>query len=551
MTALLRSHPSLKLSALALLALALFGLCMYRSYTLDQYRKMYDNPIYRWRESVAVALSKMHDPPLSGYVSYGSIHNYLIKHGLALMAGEADPMPTSAEREALIYDPHRLDQLFRAAAAAPIDSLLPPVTIAGNEKGEADFYYIAFSLFGINLAAMWKFYFVLLFATCFLFFLAYRSSTFCLMLLSLFLAAHYAVIGLTSGPWLQTVHNSRFFPALALLPSLHLLLLLLRRERFTWPSAMYAAGQGLLLAFFIFCRLQTIWQPIAIIAAAAGNVPLRSIAAGLRQLVDRRLTIGAVLLPVWPALLAGGSIAGVIVYQDVALDHRAYGLETRTHTFWEPLFSGTVSANPELCKLYCYGAEPYSDTIGYLAVLNDLRRRHDTTPAIAYVWNGQIEIDAMRNMGVYDALVRQIFFEILRHHPWLVLKSFAFDKLWDEIQILANGRVVAHMGVSVPLLLALGVGVVGAVVKVPWVVRERRRLALRGVAVFVLLSLTTTEIIPDVMIPDTLEVFVMLVLLAVASIPSVAAGMVVRRRPDPATAAHQTAGIRIRQPPRN
>src|SRR6185437_2293213 len=93
-----------RVAILAALALALLALGMYRSYALGQYRTMYDNPIYRWRESVAVALSKLHDPPLSGYVAYRSIRDYLTAHGLALMPGEAEPLPSPAEREKLIYD---------------------------------------------------------------------------------------------------------------------------------------------------------------------------------------------------------------------------------------------------------------------------------------------------------------------------------------------------------------------------------------------------------------------------------------------------------------
>src|ERR1700730_3897323 len=90
----------------------LIGLSMYRSYSLGQYRAMYDNPIYRWRISIAVALSEMHDPPLGGYVAYRSIVDYLNQHGLALIIGEADPMPSPASVVALVNDPDQLEQLF-------------------------------------------------------------------------------------------------------------------------------------------------------------------------------------------------------------------------------------------------------------------------------------------------------------------------------------------------------------------------------------------------------------------------------------------------------
>jgi len=491
---------------------------MYRSYALGQYRTMYDNPIYRWRESVAVALSKLHDPPLSGYVAYRSIRDYLTAHGLALMPGEAEPLPSPAEREKLIYDPSRLERLFRAAAAVPVDPLLPPVPIVGNEKGESDFYALAFSLFGISLSALWKFYFLLLFASAAIFFLAFRSSPFCLLLLSIYLTAHYAMIGVASAPWIQTVHNSRFFSVMALLPSLHLLLLLLRRESLGWASGVLAAAQTLLLAFLAFCRFEVMWQPIAVIAVGGAVLPIQSLSVGLRRHGERGRAVAAGLLVIWPSLFSAGGVAGLLIYQRTALDHRAYALETRTHTFWEPLFSGTISANSELCSLYCFGEEPYSDTMDYIAVRDYLRRRSDATSPIAHVENGRIEINAMRNMGVYDAAMRRIFLRVVAQHPWLVLQSFVLDKPVDQVKILWHGRILARMGILVPVLLALVIGVIAAFLDASHGTSEQWLLVRRGLPVVLLLSLTTTEITPSIMIPDTITVFTMLLLGLLAAV---------------------------------
>ena len=42
----------------------------------------------------------------------------------------------------------------------------------------------------------------------------------------------YFAVTYTTMPWIQVVHNSRFFPVLSLLPAMHILLLMLRREFF-------------------------------------------------------------------------------------------------------------------------------------------------------------------------------------------------------------------------------------------------------------------------------------------------------------------------------
>ena len=255
----------------------LFGLNVYQSYSLGQYRTMYDNPVYRWRASIAVALSELRDPPLWGYVAYRSISDYLNQHGLALMEGEASPLPSFRSVRELIYNPERLEKLFQDASTAPVDYSLDPVPIVGNEKGEAAYYYLAFRLFGIHIASLWYFYFLLLAVSVVAYFLAFWRSLTCMLLLMLYLIGHLYMVDFASNDLFQTVHNSRFFPVLALLPTFHLMLLGLRKVNLTRNSAILAACQTFLLFFVIFNRLQAGWQPVAIIAVSAVSLPWRNL----------------------------------------------------------------------------------------------------------------------------------------------------------------------------------------------------------------------------------------------------------------------------------
>src|SRR5262245_26463129 len=137
--------------AFAAAVLLLFALSVVRSYSLGQHERMYDNPVYRWRESLAIALSRMQEPPLHGYLAYRSIRNYLAEHGLALMTGEAKTLSTAEDRAALVRDTARMNQLLHDASRTPIDPALPPVILTGNELGLADYFYWSFRLFGLNL----------------------------------------------------------------------------------------------------------------------------------------------------------------------------------------------------------------------------------------------------------------------------------------------------------------------------------------------------------------------------------------------------------------
>src|ERR1700722_19487235 len=183
--------PRMVAAIFALYVVFLFVLNVCHAYQLGFQSKMYDNPIYRWRESLVIALSRMQPQPLHGYVGYGSILSYFTQQGLALIGGEAYPLPTQAQRAALIADGARMNQLMKEASEVAIDPKLAPVILQGNELGLVDYTYWAFKLYGISINALVLFYFTLLFVSVALFFVTFRESRFCLLLLMLYLAAHY------------------------------------------------------------------------------------------------------------------------------------------------------------------------------------------------------------------------------------------------------------------------------------------------------------------------------------------------------------------------
>ena len=503
----------------ALTALCLLWLSIHRSHMLGQYRTMYDNPIYRWRQSVAVALSDLADKPLGGYVAYRSISDYLNQHGLGLMPGEADPLPGREQLEGLIHDPTRLETLFREASRVPIDDSLRPVPIVGSEKGEADFYYLAFRLFGIGLKGLWLLYFTLLSLATGLYLLAFRRSPFCLLLLMLYLIGHYSVVGYAAiGPY-QTVHNSRFLPVLSLLPSLHLLLLVLRRERPSWSGLILASAQVFLLVFVVFCRVQALWQAAAVIATAIVMLPLRSTERTPQRRPTFVTAFARVAVATWPAAIVIVGLAGLVAYERLALDNKAYATEARTHVFWHPLYSGTVSASPELRALYLHDDKPYEDNVVYDAVARDLRERKDTTPAIVEVRDGVIYSFAMKNMGVFDEMARRVFLQMVRKHPWLVLKSFVYDKPREQVRILFELPLASLLAFFWAALLAMGAGLLSVVAGLSRPQRQDLVAALWAMPLVIVLSLSTTEVLPTVMIVDTVLCLLIVILLAIAYVP--------------------------------
>ena len=499
----------------------LFVLNVYRSYSLGQSDTMYDNPIYRWRVSVAVALSELRNPPTKGYVAYGSIVNYLNQHGLALMQGEASPMPTYQSVRALVYDSARLDKLFQKASSAPIDYNLAAVPIIGNEKGEAAFYYWAFRLFGIHITSMWYLYFVLLGVSVLMFFLRFWQSRICMLLLMAYLVGHVYMIDIATISWYQTVHNSRFLPVLALLPSMHLALVILRRTPPRLASVTLAIGQTFLLFFVIFNRLEAAWQPAAILVLSATVLPLREI---LSQPSHSRLMASRVskaLILSWPGILVLAGAIALVTYQHLALDTRAYVTETRTHTFWEPLLSGTISASPELMSLYSMGQPAYSDTMGYFIARKYVIDHNDTASPIAVLKDGVIVgTNALNDMGAYDAILRRVFFQLLKHHPWLVLKSFLYDKPRAALAFfIQSGDLYRPLVFLWSLLLAVACGCLVSAFGTPVVRPQHILTTIRVGSLIAIFSLSSIFIFPTTVIPDTILYFLILLLMGPAFVP--------------------------------
>jgi hypothetical protein len=532
-----------------------------QSYSLNQFATMYDNPVYRWRESLAIALSWMRDKPAHGYVAYRSIRDFLAQHGLGLIAGEVDPLPTAEERTALVFDGPRMQQLIEQASKVPVDESLPPVTLNGNELGLADFYYWAFEIFGLKIQSLSLFYYFILTFSCALFFFTFRRSPFFLYLLMLYLIGHFYMLGYGRA-WIYTVHNSRFFPVLALLPTMHLLLLVIRGPRPTLPIVAGAVLQAFILYFCVFCRLQAMWQALAVISGPVVLISFGSVRelfklskTSLPRLIIAVASLlkypGSLISPrsdskprgqgegfsqsssavhvgwtrrpairhLWPAAVTLLGLLGFLFYMSTAFDQQYYATESRSHTFWDPLYVGTVSASPELSKIYDQGAEPYSDALGYLALIHDLRERHEIPPEIGYVTNGLIWIDPYKNMGVYDRLMRRAFFDVVFAHPWLVLKSFIYDKPHDQVDMLSHTVLAQTTPYIVPFAMALGATIVALFCGAS--LRRGRNVcqALKALLMFAVFSTATTIVTPSPLIPDTILYYLFVTMLLLTSIP--------------------------------
>jgi hypothetical protein len=523
-------EPRTVIAIFALAVAALFAINVLHAYQLGFQSKMYDSPIYRWRESMVIALSRMQPQPLHGYVGYGSILSYFTQHGLALMGGEANPLPTQEQRAALVADGARMNQLMKEASEVAIDPKLAPVILQGNELGLVDYTYWAFKLYGISINALVLFYFTLLLVSVAVFFVTFRRSRFCLLLLMLYLTAHYFALDYAQTRAIIAVQNSRFFPVLALLPALYLLLLVVTRARPTAALVAAAAIQTFILMFMVFCRTQTYWEILAIVLVAIVVTGLQPLRQALFRVGRWPSAIGRSVYETWPAALA---VAGVIVllgYSALAPDKAFYSAESKAHLFWHDFFAGTVGADPSLYAIYGYNLPPFSDNISYVAAIRDLRGRNDGASPIAEVVDGVLDIDIFKSNGVYDQEMRRLYFRVVREHPWLVLRSFLIGKPQAQIDFF---RITPELwnrhAYVIPFLLALAATVLALVFGAPL---PTIRTALTGamvVAVVFACSTLTSFFYPTALIAEVLVTWLIMVMLCAVYLPLALLFYVLRR----------------------
>lgn len=516
------------------LALAIACLCalnMLHAYQLGLQSRMYDNPAYRWRQSLVIALSRMQAQPLHGYVGYGSILTYLTRHGLALMNGEDGPRLSRQDLAALVADGAKMNRLMKAASEVTIDPTLPPVILQGNELGLVDYMDWAFRLYGISTNALTLFYFTLLFISVALFVATFHRCRFCLLLLMLYLAGHYFALDYARFFAILTVHNSRFLPVIALVPSLYLILLMATKVAPKPGVLAMAAAQTFILMFIVFCRTQTYWQIAAIALAAVAVSGLRPIRQASMQPSRWLAALGATMRETWPAALTVLGVVALLAYSQLAPDENLYSRESKEHLLWHSLFVSTVMDDPDLYAIYGYSLR--SDDLGYTAVLHDLRGRNDGASPIAEVSDGVLNIAVFKSNGAYDLAVRRVFFRMVREHPWLVLRSFLFGKFERQFESFGDADPLWVPGnYVVPIGLALAASLLSLVLGVA----EQGLVARRFLFVVLVCSLITTLFDPSPVIADVVLTWFAAILLCAVYLPLAALFRAWRRRA-PAVAA--------------
>jgi hypothetical protein len=480
------------------LILLLFGLDFGHGILLGEHDIAF-HPMYRLRQTMAVAISRMHNPPARGYLAYKSVVNSFNRDGFAIFDDDEGPQLDENGWSVLFKDTARMDRALRDARDAAVNPSLPPELIRGNELGYADYVYLAFSVFGLHVTSFYYFYFLLLGVSCVLFVLEFRNSPFLLFLLAtyltgLFFLQNYAQ---SEGDQLASLANSRLFDALSLLPAMHVFLAIWRRLPPRWMTVATVAGQAAILVLLVDARIAALWQ-IAMILVAGIAVTFARIFARRFSLRDWRTLF---LRGGWPCAVTFAFLATHVVLIKVTADPR-YAEETGTHLIWHSVLSAILESSPKLKLLYVGSTEHLdNDAIGANAIIKDLNDRHDASSPIAVVdENGHISFDPTRSNAAFDQLARNLTLKVIFHHPFDVLAAFPV-KFSQQVEWFTTRGAMAWRNLLSAITLAILAGLV-------WLGAEggkmpNRRLSSAAAAIAIVLG---CSLMPPLISPSNLSV---------------------------------------------
>jgi hypothetical protein len=218
--------------------------------------------------AISIAISKI-EYGLKGKLGYREVLQALADH-LTTTKNDMDIMDEGTKK--LLQQPDTISRAIQAAAQLKRENLKPQekklggyVTTLAEDVGYADFYNVAFRIFGYSSRSTHYLYMGVLALSFGFFILVYwRESVpigvLTLGITALFLTTTTSLVGI---PNLPSMAANRFLSTLALVPLLHLVIAILERRPLRTGEMFVIALQSALLLFASWARSSAHWTIIA------------------------------------------------------------------------------------------------------------------------------------------------------------------------------------------------------------------------------------------------------------------------------------------------
>jgi hypothetical protein len=369
--------------------------------------------------------------------------------------------------------------------------------VPADDKGDVTFTRMAFWLFGVNLQALYRMYFLLLLGSVGAYVLIfYRDGDRLLIALCVLLALFTLPGAFQTGllvPFVVTFYDPRIFCLIAVLAILHLGFSCLDSQRMSPLRFACAIYQVFIVVLAVHVRSAGLWLVFALLAWIA-------ITAGRRMMAPRSpdKTTGGVLARlagtthVAPLIMLGVGFATLLMWERVTYDRRYYTTHMAHHLFWHN--AGLAFAlHPQLGKAYDYitlDESMMNRVARYLFSRGDngtlvriFGSAYSNTTGTAdgvHVDVGPFLHSPTSDLSLYNDVVGQIVFETVRAHPWQTAALFAYYKpryvfsflMWlmiDRPAVDGSGHQrLGIKGVSFTPVRPAGIGLLVLMLSVAW-----------------------------------------------------------------------------------
>jgi len=296
------------------------------------------------------------------------------------------------------------------------------VSIYGEDVGLADFYTLAFAIFGLKADAMYKLYFLIFLLSAVLFVAEHRKLPVALFTL-LAVCGTFTVFFFSTffnSPLLPSVNANRFATSLLVIPLLHVLWRVSSKEKIGLRSAILLMLQALLFAFSVSIRK-----------------------TGQAQLLLLFITMGVATRDIWwpqAHRFSLTALRSLIIYPPVASGlifigvYTSYGIIQHTqlnklyfsdcslpnHMTWHSLFLG-LSKHPDW-ETYNTMSTPGTkgDNIAWSAFEKYMKDRNEeyTCP----------QTGARHKLRIHEQVIRKYYLEFVMHHPKYMFELQSYYK---------------------------------------------------------------------------------------------------------------------------
>jgi hypothetical protein len=318
-----------------------------------------------------------------------------------------------------------LQRMWRDLPNISEDGRLAMRGLGADDIGYIDFARAAFSIFGLHIRSFYYLFF-LIYGVSLLLALVERvqdrvgQGIILITASVVYASCYYADFLLLPEPTGSgNMVNPRFMPVLGLIPTVHILLVMVDGVRPRWPKVAFLLPQAGFIFFAVHIRATAVWL-LAALALAMIVLSLPLIRDALRGRAALRVLGVRFLNAQWPALMALLIVFGGLKVVSLSL-HPSYkeGGWLQHHAMWHSIYY-SLQYHPSFVEKY--GAAHYGmagDAMPMGAGLAYVKEHPEEDKPEIYFAPGYLKYSEM------ERLSKLAFFQFLQRDPWFVVEAFA------------------------------------------------------------------------------------------------------------------------------